>query len=250
MAANALPAPYYDHAGITIYHADCRDILPHLKPVDLVLTDPPYKMRGGNVLIKGYGVAPAKKDYSSIGEPWGFSLDWIGKLRTNHAVIFCNSYMIGGISACIENAMVPVCIFVWKKPNVPPNIRNTPKWDCEFISWFKIPSETNRLALNFKSQLLVVPALQAGCFASERILNGAGDKTAAHPTQKPIGLIRPFIENIGIPESTILDPFMGSGTTLVAAKQLGRKAIGIEIEEKYCEIAVQRLAQEVLPLTG
>lgn len=238
--------PYYEEPGITIYNADCRDVLPQLEPVDLVLTDPPYKMRGGNVMIRGFGVAPAKKEYSSIGEPWGYGVDWIDLLNTNHAVIFCNSYMIGGISFEIERKMVPVCLFVWKKPNVPPNIRNTPKWDCEFISWFKIPSETNRLASNFKSQLLNVPALQAGCFASERILNGENDKTAVHPTQKPKALISPFIKNISNEGSTILDPFMGSGTTLRAAKDLGRKAIGIEIEKKYCDIAIERLRQGVL----
>jgi hypothetical protein len=69
---------------------------------------------------------------------------------------------------------------------------------------------------------------------------------AVHPTQKPLALMRWCLSFV--PDGTILDPFMGSGTTLVAAKQLGRKAIGIEIEERYCEIAVKRLAQEILPL--
>ena len=73
-------------------------------------------------------------------------------------------------------------------------------------------------------------------------------KNQIHPTEKPIALMRWCIQQCdywNIPQ-TILDPFMGSGTTLRAAKDLGRKAIGIEIEEKYCEIAVKRLAQEVL----
>ena len=69
-----------------------------------------------------------------------------------------------------------------------------------------------------------------------------------HPTQKPERLMRWCIGKSGSTGGTILDPFMGSGTTLLAAKNLGRKAIGIEIEEKYCEIAARRLQQEVLPL--
>jgi hypothetical protein len=71
-------------------------------------------------------------------------------------------------------------------------------------------------------------------------------KAKYHPTQKPVPLMRWCIEMVGSPQ-TILDPFMGSGTTLVAAKQLGRKAIGIELSEEYCRLAVQRLQQEVLP---
>lgn len=67
-----------------------------------------------------------------------------------------------------------------------------------------------------------------------------------HVTPKPLSLIRYIAEHAGKPNETILDPFMGSGTTLRAAKDLGRKAIGIEIEEKYCEIAARRLQQEVL----
>jgi site-specific DNA-methyltransferase (adenine-specific) len=69
-----------------------------------------------------------------------------------------------------------------------------------------------------------------------------------HPAQKPEGLMRDLVHDFSMPDETILDPFMGSGTTLVAAKRLGRKAIGIELEEKYCEIAAKRLQQEALPL--
>lgn len=67
-----------------------------------------------------------------------------------------------------------------------------------------------------------------------------------HPTTKPVDLPGFFIDRCSMPGELVIDPFMGSGTTLVAAKQLGRKAIGIEIEEKYCGIAVQRLAQKVM----
>jgi len=76
------------------------------------------------------------------------------------------------------------------------------------------------------------------------VINATRTGNFDHPTEKPSGLLRILIEaNEG---EVILDPYMGSGTTLRAAKDLGRKAIGIEIEEKYCEIAVQRLRQEVL----
>jgi len=72
------------------------------------------------------------------------------------------------------------------------------------------------------------------------------DSSGDHPTPKPVSLMRRMIENSSDIDDLVLDPFVGSGTTLVAAKELGRKAIGIEIEERYCEIAAKRLSQEIL----
>ena len=202
-----LPQSYYDHAGITIYHADCRDILPHLEPVDLVLTDPPY---GIGDRMKG-GTWGAKEKYSDFRK-------WDNPLEQSFARSLCfeaptvifwggNSYELPPQRGWL----------VWDKQNAVPTMS-----DCE-LAWTNFDRPVKRLSLP------------------------VGNHIYGHPTEKPIRLFLWCIE-LAERAATVLDPFMGSGTTLVAAKQLGRKAIGIEIEEKYCEIAVKRLAQEVLDL--
>lgn len=215
-----LPKPYYSHAGITIYHADCRDILPFLDPVDLVLTDPPYGMdyhsnhyKDGNPHLKIAG-----DDY----------------------------YPTEIIKLCIDKATKAVFTFCrWE------NLQDIPK-PKSFIVWAKNNWTAGDLEHEYGRQwegIAFYPKdghgfiyRPADIIDTRRVPSGK----LLHPTEKPLSTILAILKaNKG---DTILDPFMGSGTTLVAAKQLGRKAVGIEIEEKYCEIAVRRLSQEVLPL--
>lgn len=198
--------PYYEHAGITIYHGDCREILPHLPRVDAVITDPPYGI--------GFGAHHTKwsANRGVVLGNWDAAIpdvDFLVDLAPKIAVW-------GG-----ERFSLPVMRgwLTWVKPDAAPTFAST-----EF-AW------TNRdcPARHF--------VYAVGAVNSERV---------GHPTQKPEDLMRWTIQQVAPDAQTILDPFMGSGTTLVAAKNLGRKAIGIEIEEKYCEIAAKRLAQEVL----
>lgn len=205
--------PYYDHAGIQIYHGDCRDILPELEPVDLVLTDPQYGI--ADIWIGGFsnkhGWGKAKKEVETRNS-------WDKEPPSPEALALVISK---GKNVCIWggnyfNLPVSRGWIVWVKPE-----RNFSLSEAE-LAW------TNK-------DMVI------------RVYDGhRSDTGREHPTQKPLGLMVFCIEKFQ-EANTILDPFMGSGTTLVAAKQLGRKAIGIEIEEKYCEIAARRLSQEMLP---
>ncbi len=195
--------PYYDHAGITIYHGDCREILPTLPKVDLVLTDPPYGiarvMKGG----KGTGHWTLLSD----GNPWDNEAPDLNFLngKADTTIIWGGNYFPLAPSRCW---------LVWDKLNAVPTMGQ-----CE-LAWTSMDRPIQRFEWP-------VGRVQYG-----------------HPTEKPIELIMWSISESRT-SADIIDPFMGSGTTLRAAKDLGRKAIGIEIEEKYCEIAAKRLSQEV-----
>lgn len=206
--------PYYEQDGITIINADCRDVLPTIEAgiVDLVLTDPPY---GVNIAEWDkqvpYDLVPTLLDLS-IG-----ALVWFG-----------SSAML---QTDLESFPVkPDRTLVWA-PKF--SLSHTGK-NGIFYRWHPI-------------HVWRVPTKHSG--PSHDVLTDSTDGRHFwnHPGTKPISLIRTLA---GLGTGTILDPFMGSGTTLRAAKDLGRKAIGIEIEERYCEIAVKRLQQAVLPLMG
>lgn len=210
--------PYYEHAGITLYHGDCREILPRLGRFDLLLTDPPYGIGADNrtKILSRSNTAPAR-DY-------GHS-DWDSQI--------CED----GIELCISMSqwqivfggnyymMMPSpCWLVWDKDNTGDFA------DCE-LAWTNLRKAVRKFRYRWNGMLQ----------------EHAGDKKEIrqHPTQKPVPLMRWCLTLVPDAE-TILDPFAGSGTTLVAAKLEGRKAVGIEINERYCEIAAKRLAQGVL----
>ena len=213
-------AAYYDDGQIAIYHGDCREILPMLEPVDLVLTDPPYgigeaagrnKSRSRLAIAKDFG--DAAWDDTPIAQDL---MDCVLAAGSTQIIFGGNYYDLPPTS----------CWLIWDKENGASDFA-----DCE-MAWTNMGKATRLLRWRWAGML-------------------QGDMKAKeyrhHPTQKPVPVMRWCIGQAGQAD-TILDPFMGSGTTLRAAKDLGRKAIGIEIEERYCEVAVQRLAQEVLSL--
>lgn len=233
--------PYYQDEYITLFHGDCREILPTLPQAGAVVTDPPYLTKETRVPIRGNGVAERNNDTVAVGMPWGFSLEWVSWCGTpDHWIVFGNYQMLGALCA----ALPPSTIFVWRKSNAPRMTRPVPRLDCEFIVWSRSKDSNCERMGEFSSMVLDVPTPQAGCMATERFTHDGGK--AVHPCQKPLAVILPFIDRLG--DKVFLDPFAGTGTTLVAAKALGRRAIGIEKEEEYCELIVCRMAQEPLLL--
>lgn len=231
--------PYYSDGGIEIFCGDCREILPTLGSVDAIISDPPYLTSNSRVPIRGAGVGAIIEETNSVGLPWGYNLDWIEacrRLEPRHWFVFANYKMLGGLCSALD----PSCVFVWRKNNAPRMTRPVPRLDCEFIVWSR-NGPCDRMG-EFDSMVLDVGMPQAGCMADERIL-AEGSLSAAHPCQKPLAIVTPFIRRID--SQTILDPFCGTGTVLVAAKNLGRRAVGIEICERYCEISARRLSQRV-----
>lgn len=232
-----LPTPYYDQDGITIYNCDCREILPHLPKVDLVLTDPPY---GTQDLGGGYG----RRQLHSIDGRLGRT---IANDTDLSAIKEAAPLLYGGtntpawlVSFCAPRRMIETAHayqsagfafhghLVWDKGA--PGLGYTIRYAHEDM-------------LVFRKGEARTPA--QALMSVVRCTVRDGDTYSRHPHQKPLEVWENAARLI---DGLILDPFMGSGTTLVAAKQLGRRAIGVEIESKYCAIAVKRLSQMVLPL--
>ena len=215
---------YYSHAGITIYHGDCREVLPSIDPcdVDLLLTDPPYgigyklaaKVVGkGNRRVLMGGKPPVYGD----DEPF----DPSHLMRFGRCVLFGANYYSDKLPA--SGGWI-----VWDKTGGGRGPDNSFA-DVE-LAWTNV-SKTPTIKHHLWKGL--VRDSEAG----ERV---------QHPTQKPIALMAWIIAGHTDVGDLILDPYTGSGPVLRAAKDLGRRAIGIEIEERYCEIAAKRLSQEVM----
>lgn len=209
--------PYYGPTeGITIYHGDCRDVLPGLPNADLILTDPPY------------GVGLEYASYDDTEENWFALLD----------------VMIPLIRAHADMAILPSCQIrrLWWFYE-----KHRPDW---LIAWHKgSPGHVSAIGFN-DWEPLVVYGRSAGLSMHDFLSVNNDEPMGAygHPCPKPLRWSKWLVSRACPSGGLIIDPFMGSGTTLRAAKDLGRKAIGIEIEERYCEIAAKRISQMVLAI--
>jgi site-specific DNA-methyltransferase (adenine-specific) len=240
------PAPYYDDGFAVIYHGDTLDVLAGLigETVDSVVTDPPY--------ASGARTEAAKSDSGAMlrGVRWA--------------------------AQPIENDQMTTTGFVWLLRQVGMAVRPMlPDGGSllSFIDWRQWPHLVGALeTCNYRVQGMIVwdkgsYGLGNGfraqheliCHAAKgvptiydkscgNVLRSTRQEPVDHPSPKPQALMARLIEVVTPPGGVVLDPFMGAGTTVRAALDIGRRAVGIEVVEKYCEIAAKRLAQGVLAL--
>jgi site-specific DNA-methyltransferase (adenine-specific) len=236
--------PYYGPTdGITIYHGDCREILPALEGQH-VITDPPFESEAHTDMRRTQKSILANENDvlgfdAMTSELRAFLASECARLlltKGGWSIAFCQVEA----SAVYRDVMVAAGgkyrrTMVWIKPDSSPQFNGqgpAQGYECMSASWFgQRASEWNA----------------GGKRGVYEFCCNVG-RVGGHPTEKPEPLMRALVADFTNPNDIIIDPFMGSGTTLVAAKRLGRKAIGIELEEKYCEIAAKRLSQGALNL--
>lgn len=248
--------PYYDENGITIYHGDCREVLPQLEAVDLVLTSPPYNLREGQEhkggLRVGHSGSQWARGHIAHGyESYGDNLPYPEYIHWQHEIL----------RLCWDRLTPTGAIFYNHKPRIvrgelrlPPAmsvglpLRQIVTWDrgggfnctqsgyMPVVEWLIVLAKEG-FRLRDKSASAV-----GDCWRISPELN------TPHPAPFPLKLATQVLSTTAA--SIVLDPFAGSGTTLLAAQRLGINAIGIEISEVYCELAAKRLSQASLFLSA
>lgn len=226
--------PYFEDDSVQIYHGDCRDILPELPSVDLVVADPPYV----------FGLASTAQEGAAGG--WGDLMNsaswfagWLQQCRTLTAPrqgsvwVFCSWRSFPVLARASFEARWPIIsLLVWDKEWIGPGGQQGLRPAFELVALFAHPQ--------FQLANRGLPDIWRSKWSSY--------KPNGHAAEKPVDLIARIIRETDA--EVVLDPFLGSGTTLEAARRLGRKAIGIEIEERWCKVAAKRMSQMVLPLTS
>ena len=216
--------PYYEDEWVTIYHGDCREILPDLPKVDLVLTDPPYGV--GNMVSGTMSKNRLHKtQYLSFDDSYEYVRDVV----------------IPAIEICLEKSERMIITPGFKC------LKLYPQWDS--FGCLYMPAATgmqlwgsgdNQPILYYGKPYDIGKRIKKCSY----VVTGSPSNNE-HPCAKPLDLWEKIISERSDTEHTILDPFLGSGTTAYCAKKLNRHCIGIEIEERYCEISARRCSQGV-----
>jgi site-specific DNA-methyltransferase (adenine-specific) len=214
-----MTTPYYRDEHVTLYHGNSLDLLPTLD-FDIMVTDPPY---GIAYLPGGF---PNSQTFDMLtGDDTVDCMSW-ALTQPGRSVIF-------GAEHAAQHVPASSSWHVWDK-------RESVEADGILGTPFEL------LVTSWHCERRMFRYLHTGTVSADRKIGQ--QKRRIHPTQKPVVLLRKILELWTDPDDVIIDPFAGSGTTLRAAKDLNRHAIGVEIDERYCEAIVDQLAQEVLPL--
>ena len=243
----------YGEPGAIVYRADCVELM-RLMPagsVDLIFADPPYRLSNGGVSVKSGRLAPVDKgawDRSmGLSRDHEFNLRWLREARRilnpdgtiwvtgTHHIVFGLGFALQNLGFRILNDLI------WFKPNAAPNaLHTTFKHAHETLLW----ASKNRSARHTFNYNLINGPHPTGQLSSVwriRTVPKAEKLYGYHPTQKPLRLVRRALLASTREGELVFDPFCGSGTTAVAAKELGRFFVGAELEEEYAELAAPRI---------
>jgi len=248
--------PYYQDNAVLIYHGDCREILPQLPKVDLVLTDMPYEdVNFGWLddcfgLLRDAGSCYVITDYRSVAE-LKLTLDGLGIFR--NWIVWCYRGIARRGSFFQRNHDDVLFYtksndYTWNQPYEPPSESTMKRWGKYADKEGNIPLDKLTPSMRKRHKSMSIRETRMRDWWVDIPVVGYGEAPTGklHDYQKPTALIERIISASSNEGDLILDPFLGSGTTAYCAKKLNRKCIGIEIEERYAEIAAKRCCQSVM----
>lgn len=239
--------PYYQDAAATIYHGDMFDLLPVLDGMGAVVTDPPYSSGGA---FRGDRAQQTSTKYVN-SDTAAYRPEFAGDNRDQRSFLaWCALWLNAARTATVPGAPL-ACFIDWRQLPTLTDAVQAGGWTWRNLAvWWKPGIRMQHGRFSSSAEFVVYatngPAVD-GVGSPQNVFRCAPVDDREHIAQKPDDVMR-WVLHIVPAGATILDPFMGCGATLRAAKDMGWRAVGIDVDERYCEIAARRLSQEVLPL--
>jgi site-specific DNA-methyltransferase (adenine-specific) len=237
--------PYYQKDGITIYHGDCLEVLHGLEGIGAVVTDPPYSSGGA---FRGDRAQSTVSKYVN-SDTAAYRPEFAGDNRDQRSfLVWCSMWMNAARLASVPGS--PIAVFTdWRQLPTTTDAIQAAGWTWRNVgTWWKPGCRMQKGRFSSSAEYVVYgsngPAAE-GMASPQNVISVPPAKDKIHIAEKPLAVMA-WVFGLVPPSATVLDPFMGSGATLEAAKHAGCSAIGVEVDERYCEMAANRLSQEVL----
>ena len=239
--------PYYEHGGITIYHGDCFDVLHDLSGIGAVVTDPPYSSGG---TFRGDRVRAVTSKYTRCME---YRPEFSNDHFDQRTYMLWTEAWLRLIKKSCSSGAVFLSFTDWRQLPALTDCMQFAGWSWRNLAtWWKPGIRMQRGRFSSSAEYVVYASngpITEGKSSPQNVFSCKVDGGRDHVAQKPEPVML-WVLSVCPAGAVVLDPFMGSGSTLVAGKKLGMQAIGIEIEERYCELAAHRLSQESMQFGG